>query len=65
MFPVLSPDAIDALKWLDRFGGLRPMPSQFAPLIDGLLNDGYVYQSGAGLVDLTDDGRAYLSEQFD
>ncbi len=65
MNPALTPDAIDALKWLDRFGAGRPVPARFGPLIEALQHDGYVYQSRAGRAELTADGRALLPEEFD
>ncbi|WP_186101849.1 hypothetical protein [Burkholderia gladioli] len=62
MLPSLSPDAIEALKWIDRFGAARPVPIEYVPVIDALLNDGYVYQGRHGHAELTDDGLAVLSE---
>ncbi|MBK3336711.1 hypothetical protein GA845_17545 [Burkholderia pseudomallei] len=65
MFPTLSPEAIEALKWIDQFGSGRPLPVGFRLALEELLNDGFVYQSGPDRVDITDDGKAYLSEAYD
>ncbi|MBN3723101.1 hypothetical protein [Burkholderia sp. Ac-20379] len=65
MVPALSPDAIEALKWVDRFGAGHPVPAQFGALVDALQNDGYVYQSRPGRAELTEDGRTALPEEFD
>ncbi|WP_419719497.1 hypothetical protein [Burkholderia gladioli] len=48
---------------MDRpFGAARPVPIEYVPVIDALLNDGYVYQGRHGHAELTDDGLAVLSE---
>ncbi|AOJ10375.1 iron ABC transporter permease [Burkholderia sp. ABCPW 14] len=65
MFPILSPEAIEALKWIDQFGAGRPLPTGFRLPLEELLNDGLVYLSGPDRVDITDDGKAYLSEAYD
>lgn len=65
MYTALSPEAIEALKWIDRFGTGRPVPAMWRQTVDRLLNDGFVYQSGPEHADLTADGRAYLSEECD
>ncbi|WP_323118116.1 hypothetical protein [Burkholderia alba] len=65
MFPTLTPEAIEALKWIDQFGAGRPLPAGFRIAFEALLNDGLVYQSGPDRADITDDGKAYLSEEYD
>ncbi|KVE37355.1 hypothetical protein [Burkholderia sp. TSV86] len=65
MFPILSPEAIEALKWIDQFGSGRPLPAAFRPALEELLNDGFAYLSGPDRADITDDGSAYLSDAYD
>lgn len=65
MFPTLTPTAIEALKWIDQFGVARPLPAGFRTALDELLNDGFIYQNGPDRADITDDGRAFLSEEYD
>ncbi|ABO54537.1 hypothetical protein QZM46_14725 [Burkholderia vietnamiensis] len=65
MTPILSPEAIEALKWIDQFGDSRPVPAAFDDVVYALLNEGLIYQAAAGRVDLTADGRSVLSNEYD
>jgi hypothetical protein len=65
MTPILSPEAIEALKWIDQFGESRPVPAAFDSVVYSFLNEGLIYQTAADRVDLTADGRAVLSEEYD
>ncbi|WP_179404214.1 hypothetical protein [Burkholderia guangdongensis] len=65
MSPILTPEAIEALKWIDQFGESRPFPPAFANVVYALLSDGLVYQSAEGRAELTDDGKAFLSDEYD
>ncbi|ERI25574.1 hypothetical protein BURCENBC7_AP6708 [Burkholderia cenocepacia BC7] len=65
MTPILSPEAIEALKWIDQFGDSRPVPAAFDDVVYALLNDGLIYQATADRVDLTADGRSFLSDEYD
>ncbi|KPJ34449.1 iron ABC transporter permease [Burkholderia multivorans] len=65
MTPILSPEAIEALKWIDRFGESRPVPAAFDDVVYALLNEGLIYQAAAGRVDLTADGKFVLSDKYD
>ncbi|KVP84488.1 iron ABC transporter permease [Burkholderia ubonensis] len=65
MIPILSPEAIEALKWIDQFGGSRPVPAAFSDIVYVLLNEGLIYQAAADRVDLTADGKAVLSDEYD
>lgn len=38
MSPILSPEAIEALKWIDQFGDSRPVPAAFGDIVYVLLN---------------------------
>jgi hypothetical protein len=62
---ILSPEAIEALKWIDQFGTSRPVPAAFGDVVYALLNDGLVYQPAEGRAELTDDGKAFLSNEYD
>ena len=50
MTPILSPEAIEALKWIDQFGDSRPVPAAFDDVVYALLNDGLIYQAAADRV---------------
>lgn len=65
MSPIISPEAIEALKWIDQFGDSRPVPAAFGDIVYVLLNEGLIYQAAADRVDLTDDGKAILSDEYD
>ncbi|WP_175688174.1 hypothetical protein [Burkholderia anthina] len=65
MTPILSPEAFEALKWIDQFGDSRPVPAAFDDVVYALLNEGLVYQAAADRVDLTDDGKSILSNEYD
>lgn len=65
MSPILSPEAIEALKWIDQFGDSRPVPAAFGDIVYVLLNEGLIYQAAADRVDLTYDGKAILSDEYD
>ncbi|QTD91518.1 hypothetical protein [Burkholderia anthina] len=65
MTPILSPEAIEALKWIDQFGDSRPVPAAFDDVVYALLNEGLIYQAAANRVDLTDDGKSVLSNECD
>lgn len=47
MTPILSPEAIEALKWIDRFGESRPVPAAFDDVVYALLNEGLIYQAAS------------------
>lgn len=59
------PEAIEALKWIDQFGESRPVPAAFDDVIYALLNEGLIYQAAADRVDLTADGKSFLSDEYD
>ena len=65
MTPILSPEAIEALKWIDQFGESRPVPAAFDDVVYALLNEGLIYQAAADRVDLTADGKSFLSDEYD
>ncbi|KVF69823.1 hypothetical protein QZM18_12375 [Burkholderia diffusa] len=65
MTPILSPEAIEALKWIDQFGDTRPVPAAFDDVVYALLNEGLIYQTAADRVDLTADGKSVLSNEYD
>ncbi|RQR66040.1 hypothetical protein DIE19_04395 [Burkholderia sp. Bp9126] len=65
MTPILSPEAIEALKWIDQFGDSRPVPVTFSDIVYVLLNEGLIYQTAGDRVDLTADGKAILSNEYD
>ena len=65
MTPILPPEAIEALKWIDQFGDSRPVPAAFDDVVYALLNEGLIYQAAANRVDLTDDGKSVLSNEYD
>ena len=65
MTPILSPEAFEALKWVDQFGDTRPVPAAFDDVVYALLNEGLIYQAAADRVDLTADGKSILSNEYD
>ncbi|KUZ40780.1 hypothetical protein [Burkholderia territorii] len=65
MTPILSPEAIEALKWIDQFGDTRPVPAAFDNVVYALLNEGLIYQAAGDRVDLTADGKSVLSNEYD
>ncbi|KVL36252.1 iron ABC transporter permease [Burkholderia territorii] len=65
MTPILSPEAIEALKWIDQFGDTRPVPAAFDDVVYALLNEGLIYQVAGDRVDLTADGKSVLSNEYD
>ncbi|RQS75505.1 hypothetical protein DID96_03530 [Burkholderia sp. Bp8963] len=65
MTPILSPEAIEALKWIDQFGDSRPVPAAFGDIVYVLLNEGLIYQTAEDRVDLTAEGKTILSDEYD
>ena len=65
MTPILSPEAIEVLKWVDQFGDTRAVPAAFDDVVYALLNEGLIYQAAADRVDLTADGKSVLSNEYD
>jgi len=65
MSPILTPEAIEALKWIDQFGDSRPFPAAFSDIVYVLISEGMIFEPTPGRVDLTDDGRACLSDEYD
>jgi hypothetical protein len=65
MVKALSPDAIDTLRHLnDRPAGETPAPPP-AAVVAELLGAGLVAKAGSGGVEITCDGRKYLSGDCD
>ena len=61
----LSPEAIEALRRLNEVGVGRSPPPLAATIAGELLSAGLAAETGAGAVEITCDGRKYLSGDCD
>lgn len=61
----LSPDAVEALRRLDEVGIGQAPPLVSTSIAAELLSAGLADESGSGVIEITCDGRKYLSGDCD